>query len=92
MWEYKSLQTKLPVFKRELAEDGRASFSLSYVETLSGGNSPVEFLFAKATIKGKLIMALIESGSSVNFLNDTHNRAGLECAKNMIAANNEKCL
>ena len=38
---------KFPVFKREPAEDGRASFSASYVKYLRGGNSSVEAFFAK---------------------------------------------
>ena len=62
MWESKSLQTKLPVFKRKLAEDSRASFSVSYVKILRGGNSPVEALFAQITIQDKLIMTLTDSG------------------------------
>ena len=71
MREPESLQTKLSVFKRELAGNGRASFSAGYVKTLRGGNSPVEALFAKIMIKDKLIMALIDSGSSVNIISDT---------------------
>ena len=71
MWESKLFQKKLPVFKRALAEDGRASFSASYVITLRGGHSPVEALFAKIMIKDKLIMALNDSGSNINFLSDT---------------------
>ena len=71
MWESKLFQKKLPVFKRELAEDGRASFSASYVITLRGGHSPVEALFAKIMIKNKLIMALNDSGSNINILSDT---------------------
>ena len=47
MWESKSFQTKLPIFKQELAEDGRAPFSASYVKILRGGNNQVEALFAK---------------------------------------------
>ena len=35
------------------------------------GNSPVEALFAKVMIKDKLLMALIDSGSCVNFLGVT---------------------
>ena len=69
MWESKSFQTKLPVFKRELAEHGRASFLASCV-TLRGGNSQAEAMFAKIMLKDKLIMALIDSGSSVNLLSD----------------------
>ena len=66
MWESKSFQRKLPVFKQELDEDGRVSFSASYVKTLRFRNIPVEPLFAKVMLKDKLIMALIDSGSSVN--------------------------
>ena len=58
------------VFKRELADDGRASFSASCVKTLCGGNSQAEAVFAKIMLKDKLIMALIDSGSSVNPLSD----------------------
>ena len=71
MWEPKSLQTKLSVFKRELAGNGRASFSAGYVKTLRGGNSPVEALFAKVIIKDKLIMALFDSRSGVNIISGT---------------------
>ena len=71
MWDPISLQTKLSVVKRELAGNGRASFSAGYVKTLRGGNSPVEVLFAKNMIKDKLILALIDSGSSVNIISDT---------------------
>ena len=85
----------MPVFKRELAEDGRASFSASYVKTLRGGNIPVEALFAKIMIKYKLRMALIDSGSSVNLLSDTRYQQLGEpsqrvCNKNIIADNNGK--
>ena len=96
MWEPKSLQTKLSVFKPELAGNGRASFSACYVKTLRGGNSPVEALFAKIMIKNKLIMALIDSGSSVNIISDTlYKQLGEPsqirmCNKNIIAANNGK--
>ena len=96
MRERKSLQTKLSVFKRELAGNGRASFSAGYVKTLRGGNRPVEALFAKIMIKGKLIMALIDSGSSVDFISDTlYKQLGEPsqirmCNKNIIAANNGK--
>ena len=38
---------EIAVFKRELAGNGRASFSAGYVKALRGGNSPVEALFAK---------------------------------------------
>ena len=95
MWELKSLQTKLSVFKRELAGNGRASFSAGYVKTLRGGNSPVE-AFPKIMIKDKLIMALIDSGSSVNFVIDTlYKQLGEPnqirmCNKNIITANNGK--
>ena len=71
MWDFKQSQTKLPVFKQELAEDGGASFSASYVKTLRGKNSPVEALFAKLIIKDQLLMALIDSGSIVNLLSET---------------------
>ena len=90
MWESKSFQTKLPVFKRELAENGRASFSASY------GNRPVEALLAKIMIKDKLIKTVIDSGSSVNLLSVTlYQQLGelsqtRVCNKNIIAANNEK--
>ena len=62
MWESKSIQTKLPVFKEiaPIAEDGRASFSVRYVKIFPGQNSPVEALFAKLIMNEKLIMALIE--------------------------------
>ena len=66
MWESKSFQSKLPIFKQELAEDGRASFSASYVKILRCGSCPLRALFAKIMIKDKLIMALIDSGSSVS--------------------------
>ena len=71
MWESKSFQTKLPVFKRELAKDDRASFSASYVKTLPGGNRSLETLFDKIMIQDQLIMTLIDSGSIVNLLSDT---------------------
>ena len=71
MWQPKLLQTKLSLFKRELAGNGRASFSTGYVKTLRGGNSPVEALFAKIMIKDKLIMALIDSGSSFSIISGT---------------------
>ena len=96
MRDSKSFQTKLPVFKREIAEDGRVSFSASYVKTLPGRNSPVEALFAKTMIKDKLIKALIDSGSSVNLLSDTiYQQLGETsqirvCNKNIIADNNGK--
>ena len=85
MWEPKSLQRKLSVFKRELAGNDRASFSACYVKTLRGGNNPMEALFAKIMIKDKLIMALIDSGSNVNIISDTlykqlGNRGRSECA------------
>ena len=89
-------QTKLPVFKREIAEDGRASFSGSYLKTLLGANSPVEALFAKILTKDKLTKALIDSGSSVNLLsNALYQQLGEPgqirvCNKNIIAANNGK--
>ena len=98
IWEPKSLQLKLSVFKRELAGNGRASFSTGYVKTLRGGNSPVEALFAKIMIKFKLIMALIDSGSSANIISDTlYKQLGEPsqirmCNKNIIAANKGKCL
>ena len=63
---------------------------------MRGGNSPVEALFAKITIKDKLILAMIESGSSVNLLNDTlYQQQGEQsqirvCIKNVITANNGK--
>ena len=47
MRESKSFQTNLFVFKRELAEDGRASISAGYVKTLLGGNNPLDALFVK---------------------------------------------
>ena len=96
MWEPKSLQTKSSVSKRELAGNGRASFSACYVKTLRGGNSPGEALFAKKMIKDKLIVALIDSGSSVNIISDTLYKQFGEpsqirmCNKNIIAANNGK--
>ena len=96
MWEPKSLQTKLSVFKRELAGNRRASFSAGFVKILRGGNSPVEALFAKKMIKDKLIMAFIDSGSSINIVSDTLcNQLGEPsqiriCNKNIIAANNGK--
>ena len=96
MWEPKSLQTKLSVFKRELAGNGRASFSACYVKTLRGGNSPVEALFAKIMLKYKLIMALIDSRSSVNIISDTlYKQLGEPsqirmCNKNIIAAKKGK--
>ena len=96
LWEPKSLYTKLSLFKRELAVNGRASFSAGYVKTLRGGNSPVEALFAKIMIKDKLIMALIDSRSSVNIISDTLYNQLREpsqirmCNKKIIAANNGK--
>ena len=96
MWEPKSLQTKLSVFKRKLAGNGRTSFSAVYVKTFRGGNSPVEAFFAKIMIKDKLIMALIDSGSSVNIISDTLYKQLRQlsqirmCNKNIIAANNGK--
>ena len=96
MSQPKSLQTILSVFKRELAGNGRASFSAGYVKTLRRGNSPVEALFAKILIKDKLIMALIDSGSSVNIISDTlYKQLGEPsqirmCNKNIIAATNAK--
>ena len=96
MWDPKSLQTKLSVFKRELAGNGRASFAACYVKTLRGANSPLEALFAKIMIKNKLIMALIDSGSSVDIISDTlYKQLGEPsqirmCNKNIKAANNGK--
>ena len=94
MWEFKSFQTKWPVFKRKLAEDGRALFSNSYVNTLRGRNSSArQAQFAQIMIKNKLIMALNDSGSSVNLLSDTlYQQLGEPsqirvCNKNKIAAN-----
>ena len=96
MWESESFQAKLPVLKQELAEDGRALFSASYVKVLRGGNSPVEALLAKLMVKYELIMALIDSGSIVNLVSGpiyqplgelSHIRV---CNKNIIAADNEK--
>ena len=66
MWESKLFQTNLAIFKRELAEDGRASFLAGNVKKLLGGSSPVETLFAKIMIQDKLIMALIYSGNNAN--------------------------
>ena len=59
-------------------------------------NSPVEALFAKKMIKDKLIMALIDCGSSVNNISNTlYKQLGEPsqirmCYKNIIAANNGK--
>ena len=56
----------------------------------------MEALFAKIMIKDKLIMALIDSGSSVNIIGDTLSKQLGEpsqirmCNKNIIAANNGK--
>ena len=94
MWEPKSFQTKLSVFKRELAGNGRASFSAGYAKILRGGNSPVEALFANIMMKDKLIIALIDCRSSVNIISDTlYKQLGEPsqirmCIKNIIAANN----
>ena len=83
-------------FKRELAEDGEASFSARYVKFLRGGNCPVEALFVKKLIEDKLIWALVYSGSSVSLLSDTiKQQLGVPsqirvCNKNIIAANNGK--
>ena len=91
-----SLQTKLSVFKQELAGNGRASFSACYVKTLRGGNSPVEALFAKIMMKDKLMMALIDTGSSANTISDSiYKQLGEPsqirmCNKNIIAASNGK--
>ena len=71
MRESKLFHTKLPLFKWELAEDGRVSFSASYAKILRGGNSPVEALFAKIMIQAKLVMALFDRGCSVNLSSDT---------------------
>ena len=62
------LHKKLPVIKQESVEDGRASVSASYVKFFLGGNSPVEASFAKIMDQDKLIMALNDSGSSVNLV------------------------
>ena len=92
----KSFQTKLPVFKRELAEDSRASFSAIYVKIVRGGNSPLEALIAKILIKDILIMVLIDRGRSVNILSDTlYQQLGemsqiRVCNKKIIAASNGK--
>ena len=51
--------------------DGRASFLASYEKILRGGNSPGEAFFAKLMIKDKLIMALVDSGSSNILLSET---------------------
>ena len=81
---------------QELAGNGEASFSAGYVKTLRGGKSPVEALFAKIMIKDKLILTLIDSGSSVNIVSDTVYKQLAEqsqirmCNKNIIAANNGK--
>ena len=94
MWESKSFQTKLPLFKRALAEDGRASISASYVKSLRGEKIPMEALFAKIMIKDKLVMALTDSGRSVILLSDTFYQQLREpsqirvCDKKIIAANN----
>ena len=83
----------MPVFKRELAKDGRAAFSASYGKFLRGGNNPVEALSAKIMIQDKQIMALIDRGSSVNLLSDTlYQQVGelsqiKACNKNLTAAN-----
>ena len=66
----KIISNESALFKRELAEDGRASFSTSYVKKLHFRNSPVKDLFANIMID-KLIMALIDSGSSVYLLENT---------------------
>ena len=56
----------------------------------------MEALFAKIRIKDKLIMALIDSGSSVYIISDTFYKQLGEpsqirmCNKNIIAANNGK--
>ena len=71
MCVFKSIQTKLPGFKREIAEDGTDSFSPSSVKTLRGGNSPVEALLAKIKQEDKLIKALNDNGSIVNLFGDT---------------------
>ena len=63
---------------------------------MRGGNSPVESLFAKIMIKDKLIIALIDSVSSVNIISDTlYKQLGESsqfrmCNKKIIAANNGK--
>ena len=96
LWESKSFQRKLPVFKRKLAEDGRASFSASYVKILFCRNGTVEALSNKIMVKDKLIMTLIDSGSNVNLLSDTFYQQLRElsqirvCNKNIIATNNGK--
>ena len=96
IWEPKSLQTKLSVFKQELAGNGRASFSASYLKTLRGGNRPAEALFADLMKKDKLIMALNDSASSANIISDTLYKELGEtsqirmCNKNIRAANNGK--
>ena len=51
IWESKSFETKFPVFKRELAKDGKASNIANYVNTLRGAISPDEALFENKMIK-----------------------------------------
>ena len=63
---------------------------------LRGGNSPVEALFAKLMIKYELIMALIDSGSSINLVSGPIYQPLGElsyirvCNKNIVAVDNEK--
>ena len=60
---------------------------------MRGGNSPVEALFAKIMMRDKLIMAFVDSGSSVYIISDTlYNQLGEPsqiriCNKKIIAAN-----
>ena len=70
--------------------------SANYVKTLCGGISPDEALFAKIMIQEKLIIVLIDGGSSVNLLgNKLYQQLGEPsqirvCNKNIIAADSGK--
>ena len=68
----KKVGKKLSVFKRDLAEDGTASFSAGYLLILRGGNSPVEAFLAKIFVMDKLIMALTDSGTSLHLISDKY--------------------
>ena len=65
------ISEKLPVFKPQLTEDGRASFWARYVKILRAGTSPEEALFAKIMVQDNLIMAFNDSGSVFNLISDT---------------------
>ena len=68
MRESNSFQANLFLFKKELVEDVKASFSADYVKKFLGRKRPLEALSAQIMIKDKLILGLTGGGKSVNIL------------------------